>query len=166
MGVGIVLPLERFVMLSMANDQTTQANGELTQPSPPIIPPPTSTSDKTAYGVEYAEEIKGHGAIERIVQKWPVVRMDFRVFFWARPLFTVYAVEPACLVLFGHWHSFWRVSIPYATTSTAKVVVKLRSCFKARTYIGRGLVNKPYPFFFYGARSFFGLACWPVLLLA
>ena len=103
MGVGIVLPLERFVMLSMVNDQTTQANGELTQPSPVIMPPPTSTSDKTAYGVEYAEEIKGHGAIERIVQKWPVVRMDFRVFFLhARLLLSTPLNQPVlCLLVTG-----------------------------------------------------------------
>lgn len=44
-------------------------------PSPlPTGPPPLLESSKVSYGVEFVEEIKGHGAAETVSQKWPVVR--------------------------------------------------------------------------------------------
>lgn len=41
-------------------------------------------SHKLAYGVNFGEEIKGHGTIEYITQKWPVVRSAVRWFAYPR----------------------------------------------------------------------------------
>lgn len=43
---------------------------------PPLVSfnPRRLYSHKVSYGVEYTEEIRGHGPIEYNTQKWPVVR--------------------------------------------------------------------------------------------
>lgn len=82
----------------------SEANGNDPAPRPPplIGALPLLKSSKVAYGVEFVEEIKGHGKVETISQKWPVVR-------GRAPYRTLYASSPSPILIFPSllFHMFY-----------------------------------------------------------
>jgi len=114
-GIGTELPATRAAVALWVYDAWSPVKEHRQAPNTTLFVPhvpflPTDVSDKSSYGCEFVEEIRGFGTVELNKQKWPVVRNIFQGGCRSKPplLSVPLLVSPAagashCVILSGNW---------------------------------------------------------------